>query len=82
MGSLRFHVIVRGQRIGVRPKDLDSQAIREYKGRSSSPRPNFRITAKWRIPRMEKTIDVPNVLGRRTRDQRGDCGLRNQRPKI
>jgi uncharacterized protein (DUF1684 family) len=64
MGSLRFYVIVRGQRIGIRLKDLDSQAIREYKGPVFFPlNPNFRITAKWIPSDGKKTVDVPNVLG-------------------
>src|SRR5208282_4153568 len=32
MGSLRFHVIKRGQRIGIRLKDLDSDAVKNYQG--------------------------------------------------
>jgi len=36
MGSLRFHVIVRGKRIGIRLKDLESQAIHDYHGPFSS----------------------------------------------
>jgi len=64
MGSLRFHVIVRGKRIGIRLKDLDSQAIRDYKGPVFFPlNPKFRVTAKWIPSDGKKTVDVPNVLG-------------------
>ena len=64
MGSLRFHLIVRGKRIGIRLKDLDSQAIRDYKGPVFFPlNPKFRVTAKWIPSDGKKTVDVPNVLG-------------------
>jgi len=64
MGSLRFHVIVRGKRVGIRLKDLDSQAVRDYKGPVFFPLdPKFRITAKWIPSDGKKTVDVPNVLG-------------------
>lgn len=64
MGSLRFHVIVRGKRVGIRLKDLDSQAVRDYKGPDFFPlNPKFRITAKWVPSDGKKTVDVPNVLG-------------------
>ncbi len=32
MGSLRFYVIQRGKRIGIRVKDLNSEAVRNYAG--------------------------------------------------
>src|SRR5438445_8871528 len=32
MGSLRFHLIVRGERVGIRLKDLDSAAVRNFGG--------------------------------------------------
>ncbi len=64
MGSLRFHVIVRGQRIGIRLKDLESQAIHDYRGPVFFPLdPAYRITAKWIPSDGKKTVDVPNVLG-------------------
>src|ERR1043166_6746149 len=64
MGSLRFYAIVRGKRIGIRLKDLDSQAIRDYKGPVFFPLdPKFRITAKWVPSDGKKTVEVPNVLG-------------------
>src|SRR3954468_14200182 len=64
MGSLRFHVIVRGKRVGIRLKDLESQAIREYKGPVFFPLDlNYRVNAKWIPSDGKKTVDVPNVLG-------------------
>ncbi len=64
MGSLRFHVIVRGKRIGIRLKDLQSKAILDYRGPVFFPlNPAFRITAKWFPSDGKKTVEVPNVLG-------------------
>jgi uncharacterized protein len=64
MGSLRLHVIVRGQRIGIRLKDVESEAARQYRGPSFFPLdPSYRVTAAWLSSDGKKTVDVPNVLG-------------------
>ncbi len=63
-GALRFFLIERNGRIGVRVKDADSAALRKFRGMDSFP-----IDARWRIEaRVEvykppKEIIVPNVLG-------------------
>ncbi len=64
LGSLRMHVIKRGQRTGIRVKDLNSAAARNYHG------PTFfdlnlayRVIATWVPSDGKKTVDVPNVLG-------------------
>ena len=64
MGSLRFHVIRRGQRLGIRLKDLDSDAIRRFPGMTLFPVDlSYRVTATWLPSDGKQTIDVPNVLG-------------------
>jgi uncharacterized protein len=64
MGSLRFHVIKRGQRIGIRLKDLDSEAAKNYRGPMFFPlNLDYRVTAIWIPSDGKKTVDVPNVLG-------------------
>lgn len=64
MGSLRFHVIVRGERVGVRLKDLESPAVAAFNGMKFFPLDmNYRVTAAWRPSDGKKTIAVPNVLG-------------------
>lgn len=64
MGSLRFHVIVRGQRIGIRLKDLDSDAAKNYRGPTFFPIDlSYRIAATWIPSNGKQTVDVPNVLG-------------------
>ena len=64
MGSLRFHVIQRGNRVGVRLKDLDSDAVKNYKGPVFFPmNTSYRISGTWVPSDGKKTVDVPNVLG-------------------
>jgi uncharacterized protein (DUF1684 family) len=64
MGSLRFYVIVRGERIGIRLKDTESDAARGFRGLDFFPvSMNYRVTAKFEPSQGKKTVDVPNVLG-------------------
>jgi uncharacterized protein len=64
LGRLRMHVIQRGQRTGIRVKDLDSPAVRNYQGPVFYPlQMNYRVTATWEPSDGKRTVDVPNVLG-------------------
>src|SRR3954469_19940864 len=64
MGSLQFHVIVRGERVGIRLKDLDSDSVRQYQGAQFFPLDrSYRVTATWLPSDGKQTVDVPNVLG-------------------
>jgi uncharacterized protein (DUF1684 family) len=64
LGSLRIHVIQRGKRVGIRLKDLENPAVRDFKGLVFYPVDmKFRITATWLPSDGKKTIEVPNVLG-------------------
>jgi uncharacterized protein (DUF1684 family) len=64
LGTLRMHVIQRGERVGIRVKDLDSQAVKKYRGPEFYPlNPAFRVTAAWIPSDGKKMVDVPNVLG-------------------
>jgi uncharacterized protein len=64
MGSLRFYVIVRGERVGIRLKDLESPRVAKFKGIIFYPLDlNYRVTARWEPADGKKTVDVPNVLG-------------------
>ncbi|HEY6051524.1 MAG TPA: DUF1684 domain-containing protein, partial [Thermoanaerobaculia bacterium] len=63
-GPLRFYVIDRAGRIGVRVKDSENPAVKAFHGIDSFP-----VELRWRIEaRVErhdppKEISVPNVLG-------------------
>lgn len=64
IGSLQFHVIVRAERVGVRLRDADSSAVRNFHGPMFYPLDmNYQIAATWVPSDGKKTIDVPNVLG-------------------
>jgi uncharacterized protein len=64
LGSLRMNVIVRGQRIGIRVKDVDSDAAKNYRGPVFFPLDlSYRVTATWVASDGKRTVDVPNVLG-------------------
>jgi uncharacterized protein len=64
LGSLRMKVIVRGQRIGIRVKDVDSDAAKNYRGPIFFPLDlSYRVTATWVASDGKRTMDVPNVLG-------------------
>jgi uncharacterized protein (DUF1684 family) len=64
IGALRMHVIVRGQRVGIRLKDLNSPAVQKYSGPQFFPlNLDYRVTATFTPSDGKKTIDVPDVLG-------------------
>jgi uncharacterized protein len=64
MGSLRFQLIARGERVGIRLKDVESDAARNYRKPQFFPLDlNYRVTAKWEPAKSKQRIDVPNVLG-------------------
>jgi uncharacterized protein (DUF1684 family) len=64
IGSLRLHVIVRGERIGIRLKDVESDAARKYPGPLFFPLDlSYRVIATWLPSDGKQTVDVPNVLG-------------------
>jgi uncharacterized protein (DUF1684 family) len=64
VGSLTLTVIKRGERYGIRVKDLNSKQRREFKGLRWFPvKEAFRITAKFVAYAQPKDIDIANVLG-------------------
>jgi uncharacterized protein len=64
LGSLRIKVIVRGQRIGIRLKDVDSDEVKNYRGPTFFPLDlSYRVTATWEPSDGKETVDIPNVLG-------------------
>ena len=64
LGSLRIKAIIRGQRIGIRLKDVDSAAAKNYRGPVFFPIDlSYRVKAILVPSEGKKTVDVPNVLG-------------------
>lgn len=64
LGRLTLHVIERGQRFGIRLKDMDSAARREFKGLSWFPVDElYRVTARFVPYAPPRPLAVPNILG-------------------
>ena len=64
LGSLRMYVIRRGQRLGIRLKDMNSPAVRNYTGPVFFPLDmTYRVTGTFIPSDGKKTVDVPDVLG-------------------
>lgn len=64
LGSLRFYVIKRGDRLGVRVKDANSALVKNFTGLDNYPtRPEWRFEAKFEPYEPVKRIPVPNILG-------------------
>src|SRR5215472_270490 len=60
MGSLRIYVIRRGQRLGIRVRDMNSSAVRMYRGPVFFPLDmDYRGTATFSPAEGKKTVDVP-----------------------
>lgn len=69
MGTLRFHIIVRGEHAGVRVRDTDNHAARSFKGMMFFPLDmNYRVMATWLPSDGKKMVEVPNALGDVTSD--------------
>jgi uncharacterized protein (DUF1684 family) len=64
LGTLRFHTIRRGERIGVRVRDTAAPALREFRGVDSYPvDPGWRILARLEPAPANATIEIADVTG-------------------
>jgi uncharacterized protein (DUF1684 family) len=64
LASLSFYVIRRGERLGVRVKDSQSEARRNFRSLDSFPiDPKWRVEARFEAYDPQKSISVPSVLG-------------------
>jgi uncharacterized protein (DUF1684 family) len=63
-GTTRFYLIERNGRHGLRVKDSNARARREFSGIDAFPfDPDWRVEAKWVAFDPPRTLEVPNVLG-------------------
>lgn len=63
LGTLRFFIIKRGERYGIRIKDSEAETRKSFHGIPTFPvNPAWRVEAKWE-PAQGRTLAVPNVLG-------------------
>lgn len=64
LGTLRFHVIRRGDRFAVRVKDTASPALKAFKGVAAfPPDPSYRVEATFEAYPAPKPVAIPTVLG-------------------
>lgn len=62
--SFRWYIIKRGDRFGIRLRDLESPLVDQIKEIPSYPvNPEWRIKAKFKKFKEPKSIAIPNVLG-------------------
>ena len=63
LGSLLINIVKRGERIGVRVKDIENRTRREFKGLEYFPiDPKWRVEARFEPYQPPKTIPITNVL--------------------
>jgi uncharacterized protein len=64
ISSLMMHVIKRGERVGIRVKDLNNTKAKTYPGPVFYPvNLQYRVTAKWVPASGKEMMNIPNVLG-------------------
>lgn len=64
LGTMRMLIIKRGERFGVRVRDTENPAIKNFPGMILYPIDlDYRVTATWTPSDSKRTVDVPNVLG-------------------
>lgn len=72
LGGLSFYVIKRGDRLAIRLKDKDSEALKKFAGLQYYPiEPKWRVAAKWVPYNPPKKIQILNVIGML---EDNDCG--------
>jgi uncharacterized protein (DUF1684 family) len=63
-GSLEWLIIDRSGKLGVRVRDLDSEAVKKFTGVERYPiDPKWRVEASWEKYEPIKYIDITNILG-------------------
>lgn len=64
LGSLRFYVLEREGRMGIRLKDVEAPVLGSFTGIDRFPvEPRWRIEADWEAYDPPKTVFTPNVIG-------------------
>jgi uncharacterized protein (DUF1684 family) len=64
LGSVSFFVIKRGERIGVRVKDTEAEALKAFHGLDNyAIDPSWRVTARFEPYQPPRQVPIPNVLG-------------------
>ncbi|MDQ7818170.1 MAG: DUF1684 domain-containing protein [Melioribacteraceae bacterium] len=63
-GSLRWNLIKRGNRFGIRLRDLDAELVKNFPGIETFPvNDNWRIEAEFEEYNPQREIEIPTVIG-------------------
>jgi uncharacterized protein len=63
-GSLRFFIVKRGTRFGVRLRDLDAPLLKEFKGTQMFPiNEDWKVTAQFKRYDKPDVISIPTIIG-------------------
>lgn len=63
-GTVSFHVIARGDKLGLRVKDTESDRRKNFAGLDYFPiDPSWRIEAKWVPFEQPRAVDITNIIG-------------------
>jgi uncharacterized protein (DUF1684 family) len=66
-GSLRWKIIRREDKLGIRLRDMNSTQLKHFKGIPRfTPDPSYRVMARLERPIVPQTIKITNVLGQTT----------------
>lgn len=69
LGSIRFHVIKRGDRFGVRVRDSKAPALATFEGMTHFPMdPSWRVTARLEAAPPDTTIEIEDITGAHSHD--------------
>jgi hypothetical protein len=69
LGTLRFHVIKRGERIGVRVRDTTAPALASFAGLDHFPiDPSWRVEARLEAASPDAMIEIVDITGTHSRD--------------
>lgn len=65
LGSLRMHLIRRGERVGLRVRDHEAPALRAFSGMDHfATDPDWRVTARFEPAGSDEQIEIMDVTGR------------------
>jgi hypothetical protein len=69
LGTLRFHLIKRGERIGVRVRDAAAPALAGFTGLDFYPiDPSWRVHARLEVAQADAVIEIVDITGAHSRD--------------
>jgi hypothetical protein len=67
IGTLRFHVIKRDDKFGIRLRDLESEEVKNFQGVERYPVDDvYKVEARFEKGDSTRTIDITNIIGQTT----------------